>query len=287
MVKKSTIWDADDYNKSNGSQYRDARETIAQIIKDGANKHDMLVVDIGCGSGNVTKILCNSLQSPKKVYASDFDAQMVKYAKENCSDEKIEYFVQDISLPWEKLDERLKNLEGKVDLVWSNRVIHWVADKDKETTVKTIARLLKPGGKCYVNTTIQRDLNEFASEEERKEQEKFFNFVKHEKQMDIWRQHFGNAKLSHVNFELIEKKWTFDTEELRDQMFTSIGGYLQLYANNSTLDQLTPEKKKALWDKMWQMTVDAQNTPYGKNPKTSPRDEMADHYEQFRIIGTK
>jgi ubiquinone/menaquinone biosynthesis C-methylase UbiE len=287
MVKDNTIWDADDYNKSNGSQYRDARETIAQIIKEGANKPDMLVVDIGCGSGNVTKILCKSLQSPKKVYASDFDAKMVNYAKENFSDEKIEYFVQDISLPWEKLDERLKNLEGKVDLVWSNRVLHWVADNDKETAVKTIVRLLKPGGKCYVNTTIMRDLTEFASEEDRKEQQKFFNFVAHEKQMENWRQHFGNAKLSQVKFELIEKKWIFDTEEQRDQMFTSFEGFLQLHANKSTLDQLAPEEKKALWDTMWQVGIDSVNTPYGKNPKTSPRDEMADHYEQFRIIGTK
>jgi len=174
-MENTAIWDADDYNKSNGSQYRDAKEMIDQIIKDGANKPDMIVVDIGCGSGNVTKILCKSL-SPKKLLASDFDAQMVSYAKNNSSDERIEYFVQDISVPFENLDERLKNLEGKVDLVWSNRVLHWIPEELKERAVKTIARLLKPGGRSYVNLTIQRDLTEFSSDAEKKRNRQILQF---------------------------------------------------------------------------------------------------------------
>jgi len=36
--EKALIWDAEDYNKSNGAQFRDAKETIELIIKDGVKK---------------------------------------------------------------------------------------------------------------------------------------------------------------------------------------------------------------------------------------------------------
>jgi SAM-dependent methyltransferase len=212
---------------------------------------------------------------------------MVSYAKNNSSDERIEYFVQDISVPFENLDERLKNLEGKVDLVWSNRVLHWLPEALKETAVKTIARLLKPGGRCYVNLTIQRDLTEFSSDTEKKEIDKYFNFVPHEKQMNDWRQYFHNSNLSQVNFEFTDKSWTYGSEEQREQAFSYIEGYLEKYAKNDRLGQLAPEERKSLWKKMGERVVVSVNTAYGKDPNTYPIKTMTDHYGQFSVIGVK
>jgi len=277
------IWDAEDYTKSNGAQYRDAKETIDLIIKDVPLTEDMIVVDIGCGSGNVTKMLCGSL-TPKKIFASDFDAQMVEYAKEKCGNERIEYFVQDISVPWDQLDERLKKLEGKVDLVWSNRVLHWVPDK--ETAVKTISRLLKPGGHCYVNITLLWDLNKFEDEFEKKQHNKYFNFPTRKEQSENWDSCFKNCGLSQVNIHFLEKVWTMDSEE-DFQIQTSAEPYLNMVSKRDF--QELPETDKKTWyavltDKLCKLL----QTPFEKNPKTDiDENPLQMYYQQFRVIGKK
>jgi len=244
----------------------------------------MIVVDIGCGSGNVTKMLCGTL-TPKKILASDFDAQMVEYAKEKCGDERIEYFVQDISLPWDQLDEKLKNLEGKVDLVWSNRVLHWVSDK--ATAAKTIARLLKPGGRCYINITLFRDVLEFEEAEEKSELVKCFNFPSHKEQSDNWDSYFKNSGLSQVNIQFIEKKWMFDNNEQKAQMFSSVYPYLTGRSTNDFL-ALPEAEKKIRIDRMVNISTKYTRTPHGKNPlNDADENDLSMYYEQFRVIGRK
>src|SRR2546426_12336322 len=109
-----------------------------------------IIIDIGCGTGNVTLML-NKQVPHKRIVAFDISPVMVDYAKKNYPDPSIEYMVQDISVQWDKLHPQIKELEGKVSLVFSNRVLHWVIDK--QTMANNIARLLKPGGKFYASIT--------------------------------------------------------------------------------------------------------------------------------------
>jgi trans-aconitate methyltransferase len=45
----------------------------------------------------------------------------------------------------------LKELLGKVSLIFSNRVLHWI--KDKETAAKNMIKLLVKGGDICLNIT--------------------------------------------------------------------------------------------------------------------------------------
>lgn len=281
MGHSKEIWDASGYDKTSGQQYRDAKETIDKILQDNLGQVD-IILDIGCGCGNSTKML-SSYVPHKKIYACDFDAQMISYANEKHNDGTIEYFVQNFDLPWDKLDQRLKDLEGKVDLVWSNRCLHWVSDK--ANAAKIIGRLLKPGGRCYVNTTLTRDLFEFCSEEEKQEYLKDVDMQTHQQQFDEWKQVFGDCGLSQVNVEMLFKDWFYPTEEDYIQMEGSALGpyFMRLVRKN-----VSQEKRQELAKKFVPKFHKAISAKYGENfEQMTNYDKRQIYYEQFRIIGTK
>ena len=88
---------------------------------------------------------------------------MVEFAKANHSSDTIEYFTEDIGKPWDQLNNTLKALEGKVSLVFSNRVLHWV--ENKENAAKNISKLLAINGDICANVTPHRDLSPYLSPE--------------------------------------------------------------------------------------------------------------------------
>jgi trans-aconitate methyltransferase len=75
----------------------------------------------------------------------------------------------------------LKELEGKVSLVFSNRVLHWV--EDKETAAKNISRFLATNGQIYINITAILDVTPNLSTELR---ENFTKFPSIDEQFEIW-----------------------------------------------------------------------------------------------------
>ncbi len=114
--------------------------------------------------------------------ALDIDPQMIEFARNNYSSNTIEYMTQDISESWDELSTTFKELEAKVSLIFSNRVLHWI--EDKETAAKNISRLLAIGGDVYINVSAIRDLMPYLSHEFNK------NFIKMPsigEQFEIWR----------------------------------------------------------------------------------------------------
>ena len=85
-------------------------------------KGNEIVLDAGCGSGRLTKIL--SIKVPQgKVIAVDSDLSMIRLAKENLAKfYNIEFIKMDIS----EIE-----LEEKVDVVFSNAVLHWILNHKK------------------------------------------------------------------------------------------------------------------------------------------------------------
>jgi trans-aconitate methyltransferase len=284
MVHTKEIWDASVYDKANGQQFRDADEMIKTIIDDNLGEVD-IILDIGCGSGNVTKMLSSRIPH-KKMYAFDFDAQMVEYANETYNDGTIEYFVQSIDVPWDDLDERLKKLEGKIDIIWSNRVLHWI--KDKKRAVNTIGRLLKKnGGRCYVNITLIRDLNEFATEEEKKENVKYISQPSHKQTLDNWTEYFNQCGLTKVSVNMLLKKWVYESAEELDSIEESASILLTktlLLRKDVPKDEIegAVQKYSRLLKKSFQ-------SKYGDNylAEDSKHDGLSVYYEQFRILGVK
>src|SRR5439155_22503353 len=98
---------------------------------------DETVLDAGCGSGRVTKVLQERLPRGK-VIAVDASPSMVEKARAALGPE-ADVFVSDLV----DID-----LHEEVDAVFSNAVFHWIPDHD--TLFKRLFAALKPGGQLVV-----------------------------------------------------------------------------------------------------------------------------------------
>ncbi|OXA49611.1 Malonyl-[acyl-carrier protein] O-methyltransferase [Folsomia candida] len=123
---------------------------IQTILSDYPARKFPIILDIGCGSGNLTRFLANSIPN-EEIIAIDNDPDMVSFSVKNTTpgNFKIKFLCQDISIPWAQLDPELTRLAGQVDLIFSNYVLHWVIDI--RTACQNLSRLLKQGGLFYFN----------------------------------------------------------------------------------------------------------------------------------------
>jgi SAM-dependent methyltransferase len=96
------------------------------------------VLDIGCGSGELTTRLVGS-----EVIGTDVSHVMVDQARRISNDGRIKYYVVD------GLDIvgglRRAGVDGLFDRVFSNAALHWMKS-DPGAVVKGIRQVLKPGG---------------------------------------------------------------------------------------------------------------------------------------------
>ena len=92
------------------------------------------VLDLGCGTGYLTKVLSERVGAEGKVVAVDPDVERLKIAREKYSASNIEYIqADDKTFP-----------PGQYDLIFSNIVIHWISDK--RTLFTRVHEYLCPGG---------------------------------------------------------------------------------------------------------------------------------------------
>jgi ubiquinone/menaquinone biosynthesis C-methylase UbiE len=98
------------------------------------------VLDLGCGTGYLTKVISERVGPEGKVVAVDPDGERLKIARENHSASNIEYIqADDKTFP-----------PGQYDIIFCNTVIHWI--RDKKAAMKRIEENLRPGG-CFAFTT--------------------------------------------------------------------------------------------------------------------------------------
>lgn len=116
MNKERNCWDAKTYDEvSQLVQYRWGQQ-ILEWRKWSGNE---IVMDAGCGSGLLTKLLAQKVPRGK-VYGVDIDSNMIKQAKRNLKDlENVELVQAEI------VDV---NLHTKLDIIFSNASLHWVHD---------------------------------------------------------------------------------------------------------------------------------------------------------------
>jgi trans-aconitate 2-methyltransferase len=131
-------WDAETYDNVSTIQEEFALKLI-QLRNWTGNE---IVVDAGCGSGRVTKILAKEIPNGK-IYAVDNDVNMIDKAKDNLSQfENVTIINSDL------LDLSLKINSSKVDVIFSSAVLHWILNHQK--LFNTFFELLNQNGQLLI-----------------------------------------------------------------------------------------------------------------------------------------
>jgi len=144
-------WDADTYHRVSGPQQTMAREVLDRLELRG----DETVLDAGCGSGRVTRLLLDRLPHGR-VIAVDASPEMLARARVELAGLPAHVRASDLA--------ELRLAPGEqVDAVFSNAVIHWVGDHD--ALFIALATALRPGGRLSAQCGGEgnvRELQELA-----------------------------------------------------------------------------------------------------------------------------
>ena len=127
---------AESYQYGSGTQQSIGLKMIEMLdLREGST-----VLDLGCGTGYLTKLLAERVGPQGKVLAVDPDGERLKIARDNYSATNIHFIQAD--------DQTFPS--GQYDLIFSNIVIHWI--KDKRALFRRVYDNLAPGG-CFAFTT--------------------------------------------------------------------------------------------------------------------------------------
>jgi trans-aconitate 2-methyltransferase len=132
MTGETVDWDAATYHRVAANQEEWGTEVLDRLELGG----DETVLDAGCGSGRVTRLLLERLPEGR-VIGIDAAPSMIDEAQSNLEEfgDRVDLRVQNL------LDV---DLDEEVDVVFSNATFHWIAEHDR-----LFARLfaaLRPGG---------------------------------------------------------------------------------------------------------------------------------------------
>lgn len=135
-------WDGKYYQTNSSPQFQSAVKLL-QTEELSSCKH---IVDIGCGSGDVTHVI--TLMAPlAQAVGIDASESMIEKAKET--------YAQNTRLSFERVDAQdeshafFKN--ARFDLAFSSAALLWMANK--QAVFNNIHRMLKAGGRMLVKTT--------------------------------------------------------------------------------------------------------------------------------------
>jgi trans-aconitate 2-methyltransferase len=132
MSTRGRDWDAAAYAKVSAPQQRWASEQFERLALRG----DEVVLDAGCGTGNITAQLAGMVPSGR-VYGVDAAPSMVEHAAAALRDrDNVTVLCQDLV----ELE-----LPEPVDVVFSNATFHWILDH--AALFAALHRALRPGGR--------------------------------------------------------------------------------------------------------------------------------------------
>ena len=96
------------------------------------------VIDIGCGPGHIVK----HIPSDVDYLGFDTDARYIDFATKTFGGKNRRFFCK-------LFDDSMADEIGPADVVMMNGVLHHIADADVVTTLKSVARALKPDGRFF------------------------------------------------------------------------------------------------------------------------------------------
>jgi trans-aconitate 2-methyltransferase len=140
-------WDASVYDRISDIQADWALDVIGRLELEGGET----VLDAGCGSGRVTKILLERLPDGR-VIGVDASPKMIDAAREALPADRTELIVSDL------LD---LDLTEAVDVVFSNATLHWILDHRR--LFERLYAALRPGGRLEAQCGGIGNLDEFLN----------------------------------------------------------------------------------------------------------------------------
>ena len=148
MTLKDT-WNPQQYERFKKERELPFRELLALIRPQAA----MRVVDLGCGTGELTRSLHRALQAKQTVGLDSSEAMLERSAA----------FVEP-GLRFEQADLQQLSGHGQYDLVFSHAALQWVPDHP--TLLRVIHAALAPGGQLAVQLPANQDFPSHTVAEE-------------------------------------------------------------------------------------------------------------------------
>ncbi|MFB3907745.1 MAG: class I SAM-dependent methyltransferase [Candidatus Eisenbacteria bacterium] len=105
------------------------------------------VLDIGCGTGNLTTALLNHLSADGRVEAVDISPRMIETARGKVSDARVRWHLAEA--------EHLPLGDGSCDRAICYSV--WPHFEDPKDVARELRRVLRPGGRVHVWHLISRE----------------------------------------------------------------------------------------------------------------------------------
>lgn len=146
-------WDPEVYLSQADHRTRPAMDLLARIQGIVPRR----IVDLGCGPGNSTALLC-ARWPDAKVLGVDSSAAMLERARES-----------DLAVEWQEADIATWETAQPPDLIFANAVLHWLSDHDR--LIPKLLSYLAPGGLLALqmprnfSAKSHRLLRELAAEE--------------------------------------------------------------------------------------------------------------------------
>ncbi|CAG2113219.1 unnamed protein product [Medioppia subpectinata] len=146
-----------------------------------------IIVDIGCGTGYLCELLAQSVKHKRiieHILSIDIDPQMISYANTNHkSVQSINYWLQDMSQPWDELSPEIRALVSSVSLIVSNIAIQWFADKRRFMDV--VNKLLAPKGHFVANYVLTPDIMARVSDDQHKQYDLHYEIPTMDEQINM------------------------------------------------------------------------------------------------------
>jgi trans-aconitate 2-methyltransferase len=152
---KASDWDARLYDKVSSFQEGWARKMLDERLPLSG---DETVLDGGCGSGRVTKMLVERLPEGR-VIGVDAAPSMIEHAREALGD-RATLVNADLTVLSPALLEREAGI-GVVDVVFSNATFHWIPDH--AALFRALHSIIRPGGRLVAQCGAEGNVEAFGA----------------------------------------------------------------------------------------------------------------------------
>lgn len=143
VARQRRMWNRRAVSWDHGAQNNPGLvKVVDRVLAEAAAAPEMVAVDLGCGSGQLTLKLAGKVAS---VLGVDVSQAMIDLLAENAHQAGVDN-VEGRATPIEGLHLE----DGSVDLIVSNYALHHLRDRDKAEVVARCARWLRPGGRLVI-----------------------------------------------------------------------------------------------------------------------------------------